>query len=207
MLQVVVVTEEPVPVDVLMETLGRVQEVVAEVPLPRVYLAARVPPLTDDAFHTAEVASMVLGGGRASRLYRSLVREQRVAKDVLAYLFPLQTSASLLLFWVTGFPDSDPGMLEGALVEELERLSSVEGPELDRAVALTETRLLQGLQQVGRRADLLSAFDQAFDDPGRLNEEVDRVRAVGSAQVEGFAGEYFAEDNRAVLTYIPNHGP
>jgi predicted Zn-dependent peptidase len=179
------------------------QEVVADVPLPRVYLGLRVPPLTADAFHTAEVAAMVLGGGKASRLYRSLVREKRVAKDVLAHLFPLQTSASLLLFWVTGFPGSDPSVLERELLEELENLPSVDQEELDRAVALNETRLVQGLQQVGLRADLLSMFDQVFDDPARLNEEVDRVRAVNRAQVQDFARGFLGPDNRALLTYVP----
>jgi len=179
------------------------QEVVADVPLPRVYLGFRVPPLTADTFHTAEVAAMVLGGGKASRLYRSLVREKRVAKDVLAHLFPLQTSSSFLLFWVTGYPGSDPAVLERELLEELENLPSVDQGELDRAVALNETRLVQGLQQVGLRADLLSMFDQAFDDPGRLNEEVDRVRAVSRAQIQDFARVFLGPDNRAFLTYVP----
>jgi len=182
------------------------EEVVADVPLPRVYLAVRVPPITAEGFHTAEVAATVLGGGKASRLYRSLVREKRVAKDVLAYLFPLQTSASLLLFWVTGYPGADPETLERALLEELEGLASVGQGELDRAVALTETHLMRNLQQVGGRADLLSMFDQTFDDPARLNTEVDRVRAVTRSQVQDFGGEFLGPENRAFLTYIPGDG-
>ena len=180
--------------------------VVGEVPLPRVYLAVRVPPMTAESFHTAEVAATVLGGGKASRLYRSLVREKRVAKDVLAYLFPLQTSASLLLFWVTGYPGAKPETLERALLDELEGVASVGQGELDRAVALTETHLLRNLQQVGGRADLLSMFDQTFDDPARLNTEVDRVRAVTQSQIEDFGEEFLGPTNRAVLTYIPGDG-
>jgi zinc protease len=182
------------------------EEVVDDVPLPRVYMAVRVPPLTSDRFHTAEVAATVLGGGKASRLYRTLVREKRVAKDVLAYLFPLQTSGSLLLFWVTGYPGSKPEDLERALLEVLGDLSSVNQMELDRSVALTETHLLRNIQQVGQRADLLSMFDQTFDDPARLNLEVDRVRAVSRQQVKDFASEFFGPDNRAFLTYIPGGG-
>jgi predicted Zn-dependent peptidase len=179
------------------------EEVVEDVPLPRVYLGLRAPALTAEGFHTADVAATVLGGGKASRLYRSLVREKRIAKDVLAYLFPLQTSASLLMFWVTGYPGADPEVLRGALVEELEGLASVGQSELDRAVALTETYLLRNVQQVGTRADLLSMFDQAFDDPARLNTEVERVRAVTRAQVQDFGSEFLGADNRAFLTYVP----
>jgi predicted Zn-dependent peptidase len=177
--------------------------VVGDVPLPRVYLGARVPPITHQGFHAGEVTATVLGSGRASRLYRVLVREKRVAKDVLTYLFPLQSGASLLLAWVTGYPGSDPGQLSGALVEELEGLDSVSQEELDRAVALTETHLLRRIQRTGERADLLSMFDQIFDDPARLNSEVDRVRAVTRAQVRDFTSQYLGPDNRALLTYLP----
>ncbi len=182
------------------------EEVMGDVPLPRVYLGLRVPPLTSEGFHTADVAATVLGGGKASRLYRSLVREKRVAKDVLAYLFPLQTSASLLLFWVTGFPGAKPETLRKALLEELEGLESVRRKELDRAVALTETHLMRSIQQVGTRADLLSMFDQTFDDPARLNAEVDRVRAVTRSQIKDFGTEFLGPNNRAFLTYIPGEG-
>ena len=182
------------------------EEVVGDVPLPRVYLAVRVPPITAESFHAAEVAATVLGGGKASRLYRSLVREKRLAKDVLSYLFPLQTSASLLLFWVTGYPGAKPETLERALLDELDGLSSVGQGELDRAVALTETHLIRNLQQVGGRADLLSMFDQTFDDPARLNTEVDRVRAVTQSQIQDFGEEFLGPTNRAFLTYIPGDG-
>jgi len=178
-------------------------QVESDVPLPRLYLAARVPPVRSEGFHAAELLATVLGSGRASRLYRSLVREKRIAKDVLSYLFPLQTGASLFLLWVTGYPDAGPETLEAALVEELEGLESVSQPELDRALALTETHLLREIQHVGSRADLLSMFDQVFDDPGRLNTEVDRMRSVTRDQVREMARDYLGADNRALLTYIP----
>jgi zinc protease len=181
-------------------------EVVDNVPLPRVYMAVRVPSITSPEFNSVEVAAAVLGGGKASRLYRSLVREKRIAKDVLAYLFPLQSSSSLLLFWITGYPGAKPEELERALLDELDDLGSVAQGELDRAVALTETHLLRNIQQTGSRADLLSMFDQIFDDPARLNSEVDAVRAVTMSQVKDFGGKFLGPDNRAFLTYIPGDG-
>lgn len=177
--------------------------VLSRVPLPRVYYAARVPAYTSDAFYSADVATSVLGSGRASRLYRSLVRERRVAKDIVSYVFPLSTGSAMLLLWVTGYPGADPEMLEAELIREVEGLDDVSEEEIGRAIALTETHLVNTLQQVGERADLLSMFDQFFDDPGRLNTEIDRLRTVTTEGVREFASTYLGPDNRALLTYLP----
>ena len=179
------------------------ERVEAEVPLPRVLMACRVPTYTDANFYAAEIAGSVLGTGRASRLYRSLVRERRVAKDVTSFVLPLTSGAGMLLAWATGFPEGDPAELEAALVAESEGLASVTDQEIERAVALTETALVRQIEQVGERADLVSMFDQLFDDPARLNSELERLRAVTPADVSAFVERFLGADNRAVLTYVP----
>lgn len=179
------------------------EEVEADVPLPRVYIASRVPTFTDPAFHTAEVAGEILGSGRASRLYRTLVREQKVAKDVGGYVFPLDTGASMAIVWATGYADGDPDELQRSVMNVMDGLVDVEDDELGRAVARAETRTVQEIEEVEERADLMSMFTQYFDDPLRITGEVDRIRAVTAADVSTYARDVLGRDNRAVLTYIP----
>ncbi|MDH5589601.1 MAG: insulinase family protein [Gemmatimonadota bacterium] len=181
-------------------------DVVSRVPLPRVIAAFRIPSYASDDFYTAEVAQGVLGTGRASRLYRRLVRERRVAKDVVTYAYPILTGASMMVVWATGYPGTSLESLEGALFEEVESLSGVTDAEVARAVALAETDLVRSLERVGDRADILSMLELYFGDPERLNREVDRMRAVTAAQVREFAGRYLGSDNRAVVTYLPEEG-
>jgi predicted Zn-dependent peptidase len=109
----------------------------------------------------------------------------------------------MLLVWATGYPDGDPGEIEAGLVEEIEGLTSVVDQEIERAIAVTETALVRQLEQVGQRADLVSMFDQLFDDPERLNSELERLRAVTPADVSSFVDRFLGADNRAVLTYVP----
>jgi zinc protease len=179
------------------------ERVRADVPLPRVLVGARVPTFLDPSFHAVEVAIALLGTGRSSRLYRRLVRERRVAKDVIAYAFPLVTGASMVLVWATGYPGADPADLEGALVDELEGLATVGDEEVARAIALTDTRFVRTLEEVAERADLLSMFTLFFDDPDRLNQEMDMIRAVTPADVRAVAERWLGPDNRAVLAYEP----
>jgi len=149
------------------------------------------------------VATSILSDGRASRLYRRLVREQSLAKDVVSYAFPLVTGRSFMVSWVTGFPESDPAELEAGLVAELEGLADVADLEVARAVALAETRLLRQVEQLSTRADLFSMYEQLFGDAGRLNHEVERLRSVTPAQVRTFAESTLTARNRAILNYLP----
>ena len=84
------------------------QRVEQDISLPRLYLAYRIPPYGDDGFYAAAVASFVLAWGKASRLYRSLVRDRRLAQDVVAYAFPIVVGSAMLVLWPRPAPASAP---------------------------------------------------------------------------------------------------
>jgi zinc protease len=179
------------------------ETVVAQVPLPRVIVAFRIPPRTDPRFHAADVATALLASGRSSRLYRSLVRERRVAKDVVAYAFPLVTGATMMIAWATGISGKSPAELEHALLEEIEGLALVTDEEVARAMALVETSLARSLGRAETRADLLSMFEMQFGDADLANSEMQRLREVTPERIREFGSEFLNDDNLAVLTFEP----
>lgn len=180
------------------------EEVDAEVPLPRVYLGFRVPTFTDDQHLVADLAGEVLFAGRASRLYRTLVRERRVAKDVGGSVYPLGTGASMMILRATAALGVEPETLTQALMEVVDGMEVVHQDELDRALARARTRLLQMLERVEDRADLLSMYTHYFDDPLRVLGELERLRSVTPDDVAALARERLGPDNRAVLVYRPS---
>jgi predicted Zn-dependent peptidase len=188
---------------------GEVREVVEQdISLARLYLTYRIPPYGADEFYAATVAAQILAWGKASRLYRSLIREQRLAQDVVAYAFPIVAGAAMLVIWATARPGIEPAALETALLSEIEALREVSTAEVERAINLIEARRLIDLQRVDERADQLSMYATLFDDPGRINTEIERFRAVTPESVRNFATEYLGADNRAALLYIPQEsGP
>ena len=62
-------------------------ELPTDAALARAYVAFRVPAYGTDAFYAADVAAHLLGSGRASRLYKRLVRERQLPKDITAFTF------------------------------------------------------------------------------------------------------------------------
>lgn len=185
--------------------LGREVRTVVEqdISLARVYHAFRIPPYGEDRHYPAQVAAQVLAWGKASMLYRSLVRRRRLAQDVVAYAFPVVVGSAMLVTWATARPGVDPATLEAALIEEMAKLREVTAEEVERAIHLIEARQLSDLQRVDERADQLSMFTSLFDDPDRINTELDRIRAVTPEDVRSVAEEFLGEHNRAALIYVP----
>ena len=176
-----------------------------QVPLPRIYLAHRIAPFGSDAFDAFDVAADVLGSGRASRLYASLVREQRVAQDVSVFVFPIVGGASLFASWVTARPGVELAALEGALLSEIDRLAS-DGPadaDLDRVRNLQASRTASALERISERADRLGQYTCLFDQPERINSEVSRYAAVDARRVMEALRTSIVEDNRVTLSYVP----
>src|SRR5690606_5300931 len=90
-----------------------------DISLPRVYVAFRIPPYGSPGYYPAAVTAQVLAWGKASLLYRRLIRERRVAQDVTAYAFPFVVGAAMLVIWATARPGVTADALEAALVREL----------------------------------------------------------------------------------------
>jgi predicted Zn-dependent peptidase len=187
-----------------------VREIVPDrVPLPRVYAGYRMPTFGTDGFDALEVAVDLLGTGRASRLYRTLVRERQLAQDVTVFAFPFVGGASIFTMWVTARPRVGHEALEDALFAEVDRLAA-EGPsddELERVRNLHAASVESSLERIGERADRLSMYACLFDQPERINTEVSRYLAVDAAAVRDAMAAAIRPDNRVVLTYVPAESP
>ena len=189
---------------------GESREVIEDrVPLPRHYFGFRAPCFGDPRLDALEVAAQILAGGKGSRLYRRLVREERIAQDVAFFALGFVGGASIAAGQATVRPGVDPAVVERAFEEELERMGRepVTDDELARARALIETYELEALQRVDERADRLAMLATLLDDPDLINRQLARYLAVTPADIEAVAAEVFRPDNRVVLTYMPEAAP
>jgi predicted Zn-dependent peptidase len=200
----------PLPDLSLPPVIGEEKREVVEdrVPLARVHLAFRAPAFGDLRLDALDLATQLLSGGKSARLTRRLVREERIAQDVMIGTVPAVGGASIVLGYATVRPGVDPAVVEAAYLAELARLAA-EPPsedEMERARALTEADELGYLARVEERADRLSMYATLFDDPGMVNTILGRYLSVTAEQIRDVAAEVFREDNRVVLTYVPAAG-
>ncbi len=164
--------------------------------LARLYLAWHTVPMfaADDA--ELEVLGDVLGSGKTSRLYRSLVREKQIAQDVQA----TQNSGELAGgFYISAGarPGHTLAEIEAAILEEIRRIQA-EPPaadEVTRSLSRREAQLVRALESVsefGGRADRLNMYNVYTGDPGFLNKDFARYLKVDPAGVQRVAKEYLS---------------
>ena len=184
--------------------LGKEKRVRVEqdISLPRVYATWRIPVYGDPRFYAASVAAQILGSGKASIFNRNLILRDRIAQDVVAFAFPIVLGASILTTWATAARDVQPERVEAGLLSSVDELRTVSDDDVKRAISMIETRHLTDLQRVDERADAFSMMATLFDDPGRVNTELDRYRAVTTADIREFAAMFLVPENRSIMTYV-----
>jgi predicted Zn-dependent peptidase len=180
-----------------------------KVPLPRMYVGFRAPAFGDPRLDALDIAAQVLAGGKGSRLHRRLVRDERIAQDVALVALGFVGGASICVGWATVRPGVPVEKVEAAMLEELERLGRepISEDELARARALIETEELGGLSRVEERADRLSMYATLFDDPDLINQMLPRYLGVSAEDIQSVSADVFREDNRVILTYLPELPP
>ncbi len=175
-----------------------------QVELPRVYLAW----LTDSVFSQADaecdLAAKILGGGKSSRLFKSLVYDKRIAQDVSAHQSSLALG-SIFIIDATAKPGIEPQQLEDAIREELERFQN-EGPtlsELERARNTIESGVIRGLENLGGFADRLNLYNHFLEDPGYLPKDLERYQRATVLSLRDLAREKFKRTAGVVVWGVP----
>jgi predicted Zn-dependent peptidase len=177
------------------------------VPVPRAFVGYRTAPFGTLEFDALEVMATVLGGGRGSRLYKSLVLDRQLLQpgdDRIVDGWPFVGGAALLIADLPAREGVAIDALEAAYHQEVAGLANgVSDAELERARAVLTSSWLHQLSGVEGRADTFSQFTTLFDDPDLINQALPRLLAVTADDVVAVAGDVLREDNRAVVTFVP----
>lgn len=180
----------------------KAQEATIQDPLARVpaeFVAYRIPPRGQPDYYPLVLLARILGGGESSRLAQALV-DPGLASDAVAStdgnLGPSQFDVTLV-----PNPGVDLAKLETVYYQEVDRIvkDGVSADELTKAVNQILTRRISGLQSALGLAENVQAANFYLGDPQALFSELDRYRAVKSADVQRVAARYLTPDARNVI--------
>jgi predicted Zn-dependent peptidase len=153
----------------------------------------------DDAVY--DVISDLMSEGRTSRLYRSLVRDKKIAAVAAGFSgFPGSKYPSLFAFFAVPIPGHTPDELAQAIHEEIDRLKTQDVSDEELAMVKTRAKanLIRGLADNGGLAEQLAYFQTNYGDWRELFRNVDRLDKVSKADIRRVANKVFVESNRTV---------
>ncbi|MEK6375586.1 MAG: pitrilysin family protein [Acidobacteriota bacterium] len=153
----------------------------------------------DDAVYT--VMAGVLSQGRTSRLYRSLVRDQKIAAGAQGFNgFPGDKYPNLFAFFAVPTPGHTAADMVAPIRAEIERLKSedVSADELQSVKTRAKANLLRRLDGNQGLAFQLAAYHTQYGDWRELFREVDKIDKVTAADLRRVANAIFTANNRTV---------
>ena len=175
-----------------------------EAQLPVVFQGYPTPNHRSEDAHALEVLSTVLSGGRASRLHRRLVYEERLALEAGGDYSPRTLHPDAFTFYLTVLPGRTVEEAERALDHEVERLRTelVLDEELQRAKNQLEAAYLFGQDSVFSRSATLARYELLGG--WRLRDGyLPGVRAVTREDVRRVAERYLVAERRTTAILVP----
>ena len=177
------------------------------VELPRLYLAWHSPQLFGPGDAELDLLSDVLSNGKASRLYRTLVHELRLATDVSVVQSSRELSGVFQIV-ATAAPGHTLRELDDVISIELERVSADEltTDELHRSLVQIETNFACQLETVGGfggKSDQLNGYNVVVNDPGYFETDLSRYRNATSATIARISRDHLSDRQRIAVSVVP----
>ena len=183
------------------QTEARKELIEAEVPLDAFIKTWHMDGRLDKGYYAADLISEILGGGGSSRLYQSLVKEQKLFSNLDCYHFG-SMDAGLLAVEGKLVKGVSFERVEKALGEEIEKIctTAISNNELLKVQHKTESVIAFEDMSVMSRANSLAMYE-LLGDASLMNTELEKYRAVTAVDMLHYSQDIFRESNSNTIYY------
>lgn len=160
----------------------------------------------DDAVYDA--ISDIMSNGRTSVLYRSLVRDQKIAAEAAGFSgFPGEKYPNLFAFYAVPTPGHTPQQMRTAIHAEIDKLKTQDVSDAELSMFKTRARadILRSLDKNQGLAEELGTYQLRYGDWRMLFQQLDKIDAVSKADIRRVANQVFTAKNRtyALIEFAP----
>jgi zinc protease len=175
-----------------------------EAELPFVLMYYHTPNLRSPDSYALDVLSVVLAGGRTSRLYHDLVYQKRLARGVDADYNGLSIDPSVFSVTAQLLPGKEPAEVEREIDRLLEQVKSelISDRELQKAKNQIESAFVFGQDSIFGQAMKVGHYE-AVGDWRLMDDYLDGIRKVTREDVQRVARQYLDRDRRTIGVLIP----
>lgn len=192
--------QRKLPVEPVQKKLERkIQE--AKVPIDALYLAFHCVDRLHPDYHAVDLLSDVLCNGQSSRLFRRILKEQKIVSQIDCYI---SGSFDPGLFIIEAKPAEGISLetVEAAIWEEIKKIKrwNVPKKEFQKIKNKTESTLVFTEMSITHKAMNL-AFFEVLGDANLVNKEAEGYEKVTQDDLRRVAKEILVEENCNVLHY------
>lgn len=180
----------------------RAETVKANVPLDAIYIAFKMPNRLSPDYQVFDLLSDILSQGQSSRLYNSLLKEQKLFSEINAYL---TGSLDEGLFIVEGKLVSGVAIeqAEEAIWKELINICENEVSEMELTKVKNKSESIMAFSEMNLLDKAMNlAYYELLGDAEMLNHEMDKYLTITAEQVKKAAATTFLKEKSSTLYYL-----
>jgi zinc protease len=177
-----------------------------EAELPFVLLYYHTPNLMSPDNYALDVLSVVLAGGRSSRLHHDLVYQKRLVRSIDADYNGVSIDPSVFSITAQLMPGKDPGQIEREIDLLLDQVKAepIGDRELQKAKNQIEAAFVFAQDSIFGQAMKIGYYE-AVGDWRLMDRYLDGIRKVTVEDVQRVAKQYLDRDRRTVGVLIPTN--
>ena len=175
-----------------------------EAELPFLLMFYHAPNLHDPDNFALDLLTVVLAGGRSSRLHQDLVYQKRLTRNVDADYSSVSIDPSGLSISAQLMPGREPAEVEREIDRQLDRVKTdlITDRELEKAKNQIEASFIFAQDSIFGQAMKIGYYE-ATGDWRRMDRYLDGIRSVSRDDIRRVARRYLDRDRRTVGILIP----
>ncbi|MDD3876785.1 MAG: pitrilysin family protein [Bacteroidales bacterium] len=181
---------------------ARYKTIIKDVPSNKIFKAYHACDRRDEGYYSLDMLSDVLSNGKSSRLYRQLVRKQKIFSQIDAYITG-SIDSNLLVVEATLNEGIDIKKADMAIVTELEKIRK-EAPslrELNKVKNKIEMNLELGMLNILNKAYML-AYNELIDGNTMSQNELILYQKVTAQDIQKTSEKVLNPKNCSTLYYL-----
>ncbi|WP_196989005.1 M16 family metallopeptidase [Panacibacter microcysteis] len=176
----------------------------ANIQIPAIMTAYRVPGLTSEDSKVLEMISSYLSNGGSSKLYRKMVDDKKNALQVGAFNYSLEDYGAYITY---ALPNNNTPLTDllKDIDEEVAKLQTELISEQDYQKLLNqfENEFVSANTRMLGVAENLADGHVYFKNTGHINDELNAYKKITREQIREVAKKYLNPNQRVTLYYLP----
>lgn len=179
----------------------------SNIQLPALFIAYPSPKQYSKDYYAMEMLNTILAGGQSSRIYKSLVDEQKLALQAASFQYALEDAGMNVFLGIANMGASLDD-IEKAIDQEIGKIKSelISDREFQKIKNQQESNFIFNFSSNAGIAENLAIYETYQDDPNLINTEIERYLAVSPEDIKRVANKYLKKDSRLVLFWLPGTG-